>query len=37
MTYNKNEILEFCKKLSPNVILKDDYLNGEYTVIMWKR
>lgn len=36
MTYTKNDILEFCKKLSPNVILKDDYLEGEFTIIMFR-
>lgn len=34
VTYNKNEIFEFCKKLSPQVILKDNYLVGDFTIIM---
>ena len=37
VAYNKNEILGFCKKLTSNVILKDDYLNGDYTVRMQKQ
>ncbi len=34
VAYNKNEILEFCKKLSSNVILKDDYLEGDFRILM---
>ena len=34
VAYNKNEILGFCKKLSSNVILKDDYLEGDFRILM---
>jgi SAM-dependent methyltransferase len=34
VAYNKLDILAFCKKLSANVILKDDYLEGNFTIIM---
>ena len=34
VAYNKNEILGFCKKLSSNVILKDDYLEGDFTLVI---
>ncbi len=37
VAYNKNEIMEFCKKLTANVSLKDDYLNGDFTVLMQKQ
>jgi SAM-dependent methyltransferase len=33
-TYDKKEILDFCRKLSSNVLLKDDYLEGDFTLIM---
>ncbi len=36
VTYNKNEILDFCKKLSPQVILKDNYLLGDFTIVMYQ-
>ena len=34
VAYNKNEILGFCKKLSSNVILKDDYLEGDFRILI---
>ena len=34
VAYNKNEILEFCKKLSSTVILKDNYIINDYTITM---
>ena len=34
VAYNKNEILEFCKKLSSNVILKNDYIINDYSINM---
>jgi len=34
VAYNKNEMLGFCKKLSSNVILKDDYLEGDFRILM---
>lgn len=36
MTHDKNEIIKFCKKLSSNVVLKDNYLKGDFTVIMYQ-
>ena len=34
VAYNKLEILDFCKKLSSDVFLKDNYLEADFTVIM---
>jgi SAM-dependent methyltransferase len=34
VAYDKKEIMDFCEKLSSEVILKDNYVKGDYTVIM---
>jgi SAM-dependent methyltransferase len=36
VAYNKKEIVEFCKKLSPRVVLYDGYLEGDFTVSISK-
>lgn len=34
VAYNKFEILDFCRKLSSDVEVKDDYLEADFTLIM---
>lgn len=34
LSYNKNEIVDFCQKLSSQVIVKDAYLDSDFAIIM---
>lgn len=36
VAYDKNRIVEYCRKICPNVVLKDNYIPGDYTVYMYR-
>ena len=36
VAYEKNRILAYCQKICPNVIIKDNYLKDDYTIMMYK-
>jgi SAM-dependent methyltransferase len=36
VAYDKRKIIHYCCKICPQVILKDDYLPGDYTVMLYK-
>jgi SAM-dependent methyltransferase len=36
VAYEKERIVAYCKKICPQVIVKDDYLKDDYTIMMYK-
>ncbi|MCD6066925.1 MAG: Trans-aconitate 2-methyltransferase [Bacteroidetes bacterium] len=36
VAYDKGRILAYCQKICPQVLLKDDYAEGDYTILMYK-
>lgn len=37
VAYEKSRILAYCQKICPNVIIKDDYLKNDFTIMMYKK
>jgi cyclopropane fatty-acyl-phospholipid synthase-like methyltransferase len=37
IAYDKNEVLTFCKTLTPYVVVKDEYLPWDFTIYMYKK
>lgn len=37
VAYDKEEVVAFCKTLSPHVVVVDDYLSWDFTVFVYKR
>lgn len=37
IAYDKNEVIKFCKTLTPHVVVVDDYLPWDFTIYMYKK
>ena len=37
VAYDPDDIVDFCKALSPNVILKTDYDEADFTVFIYRK